>query len=450
MVSNRRFTWPILRHARPEVSLYDPFITNAPSVVLIGHSNGGQGAWYGLVHGSDQFIGGIVAAGYIKLEEYVSFGWRDLRHTADPTLTAVLDSSRTVFANDVHASNLVGLPLLIKYGQRDDNVPPWHSRAMKALLDQWSDRSDIARKDWPRLVEVPGRGHWWDCILQEDDVQGHLSDLLDRTKTPQAPSRFTLTTVVPSVTQGRFGWHIRETDVPGRIARLDVQYVPRQDGAQAAKLQVSTSNVRTFTVGAVASGIDDDDDECDDWTSVAAITIDGHLIVLSQDSTECTVHCNEQGMWELMSADIAEPRLLSPITLLLDRGPAFLVVLPSKALNASRQRRFASVARRWAQSLMLYTSLSATPVPDDSVSTDELQSHSCIFLGGPEENEALQRVTEKSRSTDGKSAWSIGFIQHLGAGQFSVRGRPFGDADTGACCGVRSPFPRVSAFSSLY
>ena len=65
---------------------------------------------FGMAHGGDRIIGGVVCAGYIRLEEYVGFQWRHLRHTADPSLVGILDSARTAFANDIHASNLVALP----------------------------------------------------------------------------------------------------------------------------------------------------------------------------------------------------------------------------------------------------------------------------------------------------------------------------------------------------
>lgn len=119
-------------------------------VFIIGHSNGGQGAWYAMTHLRDRFIGGVVGAGYIKLEEYVGFQWRDMRHTADASLVGILDSALSVFCNDLHASNLVGMPLLVKYGAADDNVPPWHSRAMKNLLCHWNAMSGVPRERWPR------------------------------------------------------------------------------------------------------------------------------------------------------------------------------------------------------------------------------------------------------------------------------------------------------------
>lgn len=200
---------------------------------------------HGMVHGSDKVVGGIVCAGYIKLEEYVTFAWRDLRHSSDPGLAAVLESARSPYANDLHGSNLAGMPVLIKYCADDNSVPPWHSRAMVTLLKHWNAAGSADDEDWPRLVEVPARGHWWDEILQEDDVQEHVAAVLARPRYGPL-HKFTLTSVIPHITQGRFGWHIAETEISGRLARLEVEYMTAS--FDSLRLNVLTRNVRQISL----------------------------------------------------------------------------------------------------------------------------------------------------------------------------------------------------------
>lgn len=40
---------------------------------LIGHSNGGQGAWHLAARYPDEFLGVIPAAGYLKIQDYVPY-----------------------------------------------------------------------------------------------------------------------------------------------------------------------------------------------------------------------------------------------------------------------------------------------------------------------------------------------------------------------------------------
>ena len=48
--------------------------------IEIGHSNGGQGAWYYMSHHPDSVIAGTPAAGYIKIQQYVPYFWNGFAH----------------------------------------------------------------------------------------------------------------------------------------------------------------------------------------------------------------------------------------------------------------------------------------------------------------------------------------------------------------------------------
>ncbi|CAO1627392.1 unnamed protein product [Parajaminaea phylloscopi] len=421
IVSDWEFTKPLMHVSSPNAnSASSPPQSKSrgiehtgPKLVIVGHSNGGQGAWHAMVHGGDDILAGVVAAGYIKLEEYVDFAWRDLRHTADPILAAILDSARSVFANDLHASNLAGLPLLIKYGARDDNVPPWQSRAMATLLGQWNALACVPKERWPRMKEVDGRGHWWDEILREDDIDGFLKAAVegaDRARPP--PQKFVLTTVVPSMTEGRFGWRIVETDIPGRIARLEVEYVDA-----AASFRVRSNNVRqielrgpTHVNAAARAG-----------GCLLPVDIDGVTVSMQWTRKLITYARHDERGWQMHRGappPTPHPRLLCPISLLLDRGPPILIVQPTRT-SKERRHKYASVSRRWAQSLLLYTGIRAVlVVPEGSGDCRPYMQHTCVFMGGTDENAHLQ-LFQRSLSKP------VDFIKHLGAGQFTVRDRTF-------------------------
>jgi predicted peptidase len=107
-------------------------------IMTVGHSNGGQGVYHYASHRPDKMIGVVVGAGYISLAEYVSLTWQLGRHFNDAALNGILRSSLNAFENDLFASNLAGLPFLIKHGSDDDNVPLWHSKEMATLITTWN------------------------------------------------------------------------------------------------------------------------------------------------------------------------------------------------------------------------------------------------------------------------------------------------------------------------
>lgn len=105
-------------------------------VILMGHSNGGQGAWYMASRWPDRVCAGessfrtfhalevfilnfapvVPAAGYIKSQAYVSWCMSRFAHFVDPVLRAILDSSLTPDDNDLFLGNLVGRPVLALNG----------------------------------------------------------------------------------------------------------------------------------------------------------------------------------------------------------------------------------------------------------------------------------------------------------------------------------------------
>lgn len=112
-------------------------------VILMGHSNGGQGTWYMASRWPDRVCAGefalcplsrprrvhtescltsfpytpvVPAAGYIKSQAYVPWCMSRSAHFVDPALHAVLESSLTPDDNDLFLGNLVGKPVLALHG----------------------------------------------------------------------------------------------------------------------------------------------------------------------------------------------------------------------------------------------------------------------------------------------------------------------------------------------
>ena len=88
-----------------------------------------------------------------------------------------------------------------------------------------------------RISEVPGKGHWWDTLMKERDVDEAIAAKCTEDRNPgftmpDFPERFTLTVANPSEAGSKGGWSIREIETPGRLSKLSVEL---KDGAICVK-----------------------------------------------------------------------------------------------------------------------------------------------------------------------------------------------------------------------
>ncbi|KIK18302.1 hypothetical protein PISMIDRAFT_30538 [Pisolithus microcarpus 441] len=195
-------------------------------VVLVGHSNGGQGAWYIAARWPDRVCGVIAAAGYIKSQAYVPWSLDRFSHFVDPFLRAVLETSLTPDDNDLFLSNLVGTPILALHGGADDNVPTWHTRELVVVLKTWDRDAEIT------YYEDSGRPHWYPEIFKSDRVRAFLDRLYSPSPVPplrrisdgipasaRRQGRFTLTVAVPHESGSMYGWRVCALSTPGLMMR---------------------------------------------------------------------------------------------------------------------------------------------------------------------------------------------------------------------------------------
>jgi hypothetical protein len=165
----------------------------------------------------------------------------------------ILRSALTPYDNDLYASNLAHVPILAIHGSDDDNVPTWHSREHVALVQAWTKQTQTLSIT---LLEVPKKGHWWDDILKLEEVNRFIDALPTKVTMEQDRSRgFTLTTANPQESGGRAGIRIVELDIPGRLARLDVNMPQWSEGSKSGEARATTfhgMNVKRFSI--VADG----------------------------------------------------------------------------------------------------------------------------------------------------------------------------------------------------
>ncbi|KIK95035.1 hypothetical protein PAXRUDRAFT_780281 [Paxillus rubicundulus Ve08.2h10] len=354
-------------------------------VVLMGHSNGGQGVWYMASRWPDRVCAAIPAAGYIKSQAYVSWCMSRFAHFIDPALRAVLDSSLTPDDNDLFLGNLTGIPVLAIHGGADDNVPPWHTREQVGTLKTWDRDADVT------YHEDPGQPHWYFEVLFNKHVQAFLDRVyFSSSSSEEKTKNFTLTVAVPAESGSLNGWHIRALKVPGLLARLRVKK------STNGHTSIRTTNISAFSLN------------LDIW--FAAYSLHSHGIA-QFPPLECLARAH--------AGQIVYPNQLVPVPVpfqppqrlqaILSTHASITLLVPTLAPSPEL-----SAALRIAHALQLFHSLDAQIVSVREVAKAEaagaidIGDGNLVVIGCAEEP-LVQGWLERMRSiwTYGDGAWSI-------------------------------------------
>ncbi|TFK86071.1 alpha/beta-hydrolase [Polyporus arcularius HHB13444] len=313
--------------------------------LLMGHSNGGQGAWYLAARHPERVIAVVPAAGYIKSQSYVSWAQSRSAHYVDPGLRAILDSSLTPDDNDLFLSNLVDTPVLAIHGGDDDNVPVWHTREAVSVLKTWNTQANVTFR------EDPGQGHWYDDIFLNDQVKSFVTQALEGNETalPSASRSFTLTVTSPADVGSLHGWCIRKLRIPGRLARLSVEI-----GKDAVRVWTTNVNALSLRIGSLPKGVRN-----------VAVIVDGQTLELDEATWDLPdfilALAQESGVWiPYASSDIPVAPPTGRIANLLTTSAPMVIVIPDRTPS-----RLLSAALRIAHALDLYHKLDAEIVDDE-------------------------------------------------------------------------------------
>ncbi|CAE7794314.1 unnamed protein product [Symbiodinium sp. CCMP2592] len=117
-------------------------------VLVTGHSMGGHGCFVFASHFPDLLLGAACASGWPSLNSYAGDSHSGL---LDGTRRGLLEEARFEHAADFAHENLVGVPMLVIYGSKDDNVPPTQPRNMVRLLESAGQKDSSVT-----AVELPG------------------------------------------------------------------------------------------------------------------------------------------------------------------------------------------------------------------------------------------------------------------------------------------------------
>ncbi|GAC92715.1 hypothetical protein PHSY_000270 [Pseudozyma hubeiensis SY62] len=419
---------PTMTSAEKQVWQFDP-----EKLFVMGHSNGGQGAWYRLSRFPDRAIGGMVGSAYTKVSDYVSFAWKIGRHYIDPALQGILHSGVTMFENDLYASNLAGLDLLVKFGSADANVPPWNPKDMAMVVDGWNRRSGLVDK--LKISEVAGRPHWWDTLFSEDDVQAAIEAACLSTRNvdyrmPAVPQTFTLTVFNPAEAGSKGGWRICEVDNPGRLAKLEVRYAQTNE-ADAANVHVVARNARRFELDlTTARRTSDGVVESTFWNATSLhVSINGQMQQADISNVERVQFVLQQnGKWAGYAGDISgltskPARPIGPLLRIVSTKGPMLLIVPSSGPQFEVKAWF-KVAQRFAADLLLYGAINSQILTDgefaSSASEKSWKQSNMVTFGGPKINLFTRSIFDRWPTQS-----SIHFPSARTSAQFRIQDRLF-------------------------
>ncbi|KAF2182801.1 hypothetical protein K469DRAFT_220618 [Zopfia rhizophila CBS 207.26] len=251
--------------------------------VVSGHSNGGQGTWYSLTHQPDRIIAAAPVSGYASIQKYVPY---ELWQPMDPRRSAIVSGSLNSYRHEMLMENAKGIPILQQHGEKDDNVPTYHSRFLGQLLFQAGAQSNY--------YELPGQGHWFDSVMTTSQLKDFYrkqtaTNMTDSTRLKE----FTFIVADPGDMGRKGGIRVTHLEDPGQYGRVGVKY----DSALNSYI-IRTSNILGLQLsGRYSEKVDINGQELvlpgestnEDGSNEVCLTTEGTWKVGSLHSTEADV-----------------------------------------------------------------------------------------------------------------------------------------------------------------
>lgn len=271
------------------------------------------------------------------------------------------------------------------------------------------------------LNEVPGKGHWFDGVVDDEILQPFIEKHLASAMKPRLPSQFTMVTLNPASTGSRGGMRILSLEVVFQLSRLRI----RRETPEPGSWTIASENVRRFRYEPVPGIID----------RPIRLYIDGSKSPLLLDPSSLAAsksfvdYCSESSS-ELASTDsrgiawyeCADTKSWGTETSLErgpdNSGPAFQVLGQRKVVIVfpEEDHELQSSAVSYANSLYLRgISVQVTGDSEYETSAPEILGRAnVILLGGPDVNRASKRFATDGFTADvefGKDRICVGAVK---------------------------------------
>jgi predicted esterase len=325
--------------------------------IVAGHSNGGQGAWYALTHRLDKVVAAAPLSGYSSLQNYVPY---DLWRIADPGTMAVVQSALLNYRHELLLENAKGIPILQQHGQKDDNVPPFHSRLLSQLIEQAGATSEYH--------EMPNEPHYWPGVMTTDPLKHFFRSQLNS----GAPAAEHWSLDMPDYTVvsaghgdmgPKNGVNILQLLTPGQLGRL---HVTRNFAQLACMMQ--SSNVLSFTLASL-------------YRRCGTLCIDSQCFAeLDPLEEKDMLLIKHEGKWTIDASSLSSPprqgRQLGPMESILRTQGAFYIVYLSPAAKDTALQISRNLCQYYgADTIVTDDYEAAKAAPGASVITVALNQH---------------------------------------------------------------------------
>eukprot|EP00027_Filamoeba_sp_ATCC50430_P017008 CAMPEP_0168576048 /NCGR_PEP_ID=MMETSP0413-20121227/20026_1 /TAXON_ID=136452 /ORGANISM="Filamoeba nolandi, Strain NC-AS-23-1" /LENGTH=644 /DNA_ID=CAMNT_0008609671 /DNA_START=1 /DNA_END=1933 /DNA_ORIENTATION=- len=380
-----------------EDSLKSSYGADATKLLYAGHSMGGHGCWTMSTHFPDRALSISPASGWIDFEMYSPFWSRVGLSLTTPHMRYVLDIATSEYRNDYYAQHLDGIPVLIRMGSDDDNVPPYLMRRMARLVDELT-----GNPDYVTVSEVPNEGHWWDGVV-DDSI---MLDSHVNTPRPALPTDFVVVTTNPASSEGRGGIRILQMTSDYRESQI---YVNRE----THHWRLATHNVRRFGFYSY-SGLDYPQN---------GITVDGTTFSGKPGLLPDSHFCRTDMSWKICTGNIWEdtersPSSYGPLEQILNNQLLFVVGTRGTEQDTAQ---FTNAALKLANELQYQIRAYVTIVEDVKVGAGALSMANLVLFGGPTTNAVSETLA---------SQWKVPVTFHEDR-SFSLHLRRFADPATG-------------------
>ncbi|KAI9202381.1 uncharacterized protein BJ171DRAFT_514823 [Polychytrium aggregatum] len=384
-------------------------------IAYSGHSNGGQGAWWMISHYPDKALAGLPASGYMKIQMYTPYYMRIGWAYSDPQIRAVLESSIAENDIDLYAANMAGIPIHARTGAEDDNVPPLHTRRIVRMVNEWNQMPNSIE-----FSEIPGQGHWFDGVVDDDETQQFLDrhidlDINPGLPLPRLPDAFTIQTLNPASTGSKGGIRILQLEVPFRLGIIRVH----RHGTQWI---FNTTNVRRFMF------VEDiRDEQLQSWS------IDGTDFAHPPQFGRSYLRTEGSETW-VLSEDLIwlsverHPSTYGPIHQILNHP--FRIVIPSNP-PPEEADIFRKAAQHLAASWYLFGRGTTQIVRDTEVLDGLAARFNLIVLGGPSVNLYAKRREDEIKQSN--------LVHFLPSGGFQIANKKYELPGTGILFLAPSP-----------
>lgn len=265
-------------------------------------------------------------------------------------------------------------------------------------------------KSFVSLSEVPGKGHWFDGVVDDDDLQPFLTKHLSARFKPELPQEFSLFTMNPASSGSRGGLRIMSLEVPFDIGRIIVKV----DFPEPGTWTIETLNVRRLRYQPVAGILAHPEriliDSMEEPTTIHASSLESQKQVMDfcvKGSSRLNARANADQrpvQWKLCHDTKKWGTVRSKERGPDNSGPGFQVFSERKVTivypedDENLQETAISLSNR-----LYIRGISAQVTTDSDVSRGQLSSagdSNIVLLGGPNMNRMASKLYSNGYSAD--------------------------------------------------